>query len=397
MPRRDSLPSYRRHRPTGQAVVTLTSPDGTRRDYYLGPYGSQQSKREYARIIGEWNAAGRSLHRIGPTLTDLTVNELLLAFWTHAQGRYRQPDGTSTSELESFRYTLRPVKELYGHTLARDFTPLALKAVRQKMVEAGLSRRVVNQRVSRIKYVFKWAVSETLVDAVVFQALATVEGLKQGRTDARESAPIEPVSDDDVEATLAKLNRHVAGMVRFQRLTGCRPQDVCNLRRCDIDTTGEIWFYRPPQHKNAWRGKDRVIAIGPKAQAVLAEFPTEDPTDYVFSPARMMVERMKMLRDCRRTPVQPSQLCRAASRPRRKPGWKYTPNGYRLAVIRAAALAGVSHWHPNQLRHSRGTEVRKQFGLEAAQVVLGHQKASTTEIYAQSNAALAAQIAKATG
>ena len=52
-------------------------------------------------------------------------------------------------------------------------------------------------------------------------------------------------------------------------------------------------------------------------------------------------------------------------------------------IAETAEAAGVKaelipDWHPNQLRHTRATEVRKQFGLEAAQVVLGHAKADVT-------------------
>ena len=42
-------PSYRLHKPTGQAVVTL---DG--RDLYLGRHGSPESRTEYDRLVTEW-------------------------------------------------------------------------------------------------------------------------------------------------------------------------------------------------------------------------------------------------------------------------------------------------------------------------------------------------------
>jgi hypothetical protein len=60
-------------------------------------------------------------------------------------------------------------------------------------------------------------------------------------------------------------------------------------------------------------------------------------------------------------------------------------------------LPPVPHWFPLQVRHSRGTEVRKQRGLEAAQVALGHKYADVTQVYAERNLALAAQIAKDCG
>lgn len=60
-----ALPKYRKHRGSGQAVVTLNG-----RDRYLGPYGTKASKREYDRLTGEWLANGRyppilGYHRFG--------------------------------------------------------------------------------------------------------------------------------------------------------------------------------------------------------------------------------------------------------------------------------------------------------------------------------------------
>jgi len=43
------------------------------------------------------------------------------------------------------------------------------------------------------------------------------------------------------------------------------------------------------------------------------------------------------------------------------------------------------------------TAVRKQFGLEAAQVALGHSNAKVTQIYAERNLAKAAEIARQVG
>ncbi len=57
----------------------------------------------------------------------------------------------------------------------------------------------------------------------------------------------------------------------------------------------------------------------------------------------------------------------------------------------------LPHWHANQLRHSKATEVRRQFGLEAAQVSLGHAKADITQTYAERDARLAIEVAKKIG
>lgn len=54
-------------------------------------------------------------------------------------------------------------------------------------VEYRVSRRTVNQRVGITRRAFKWASSVELGPVAVHQALQTVEGLKKGRSAARES------------------------------------------------------------------------------------------------------------------------------------------------------------------------------------------------------------------
>ena len=57
----------------------------------------------------------------------------------------------------------------------------------------------------------------------------------------------------------------------------------------------------------------------------------------------------------------------------------------------------MPEWHLNQLRHTSATEVRRQFGLEASQVVLGHSKADVTQVYAERDQALAADVMRQIG
>jgi integrase len=55
-------------------------------------------------------------------------------------------------------------------------------------------------------------------------------------------------------------------------------------------------------------------------------------------------------------------------------------------------LNAVRCWTPHQLRHTAATRLREQYGLEAAQVILGHKTLSVTEIYAEKNVAAAQRI-----
>jgi integrase len=381
------------------AVVTIPLPNGRRKDVLLGRYGSDESKAEYRRVTAALDATAgpRASGRSG----DVTVNEVLLAYLRHVDDYYRRLDGTATSEPREYRLALRPVKELFGHIPAGEFGPLALKTVRENMIRAGLCRSLVNQRIGRVKRCFKWAASEQIVPIAIFTGLTTVVGLQRGRTAARETEPIQPVSEDIVRATLPHLTRHVAGLVRFQLLTGCRPGEACSLRRCDLDLSGRVWYYRPAHHKLAYRGHSRVVAVGPKAQKVLNEFPTFDPTAYVFDLAAAVREFHAACSDLRKTPLYPSHAERNAAKwvkvGKRPPGRRYKTQAYYTAVRRAAKRAGVESWHPNQLRHTFASRVRKQYGLEAAQVTLGHARADVTQVYAERNMALAADVAEKVG
>lgn len=115
------------------------------------------------------------------------------------------------------------------------------------------------------------------------------------------------------------------------------------------------------------------------------------PAAPVFSPVRERAERYKRLRAGRKSKVQPSRVSRAGKRPRRAPSKEYERHTLTNAVAVACVKAGVPHWHPNQLRHLHATEVRRRFGLEAAQAALGHARADVTQVYAERDLALAAK------
>lgn len=80
--------------------------------------------------------------------------------------------------------------------------------------------------------------------------------------------------------------------------------------------------------------------------------------------------------------------------PSRKPGARYTSQSYARAITRACEVHGIEHWTPNQLRHGFATEVRKRYGLEASQVLLGHSQVGTTQLYAQRDATKAVEVAQ---
>ncbi|MBX9579471.1 MAG: hypothetical protein K2X87_04115 [Gemmataceae bacterium] len=272
--RRKSVPSYLPHdKHATRARAVWTDPTTGRRRYVLlpGAYDLPESRGAYRRLLAELDAATTPAGPpAGPAAgPGLSVAEVLLAFMGHAGRHYRGADGKHTSEYAEYRLVARAVRELYGHTPAAGFGPLKLRAVREGWVADGLDRTEVNRRVRLVKRVWRWAAAEELIPPAAHQVLAAVAGLQKGRTAARATDPVGPVPDADVDATLPHLNRHVRGLVEFQRLTGCRPGEACRVRLGDVDTSGPVWVYRPARHENAHRGKPRPIAVGPKAQAVL--------------------------------------------------------------------------------------------------------------------------------
>jgi integrase len=394
------IPAYCRHKGTDQAVVYLNG-----KAVYLGKHGTSASRQEYERVIGEWLAHGRQLPQSG----DLTVNELILAYWEqHCRHHYRKADGTPTTRQQLVRMALRPLKELYGTTAAGAFGPLALKAVRQKMVGLNWSRGVINEFVGIVKRMFRWATENELVPPSVYHGLQAVAGLQKGRCDARETEPVRPVPEAFINAVLPHLAPAPRAMVQLQLLTAMRPGEACIMRGCDLDMTGRVWVYRPASHKTKHTGRDREIYLGPQAQEAIKPFLKTDLTAYLFSPWEAREWRFEQMRQRRRNKVQPSQACRRKKNARRLPRDHYDTSSYRRAISYACLVADrqahrsrpeapkdetiIPAWNPHRLRHNAATNLRKQFGVELARIILGHATAFTTEIYAEADRLQAMEV-----
>ena len=399
------IPKYRLHKSTGRGVVRLNG-----RDVYLGEHGTPESKERYRQVIAEWLANNRQLaprreHVESPHRP--SVAELLLAYLAFAE-RYYVKNGRPTGEQNNIRDALRSVSALYGKTLVADFGTKELRAVRQQMVKDNLCRNVINARVNRIRRVFKWGVEHELVPPVVLHALQALAPLRRGRSEARETERVEPVSQSRIDAVLELVPRQIAAMIRLQCLTGMRPGEVVTMRTCDLDRTGRIWAYTPGSHKTEHHGRKRVIYLGPQAQRVVLPFLKPDPAAYFFSPADVVAELRAELRRNRKTRVQPSQVSRRKAFPKRIPGDRYTAGSYAWAIAKACGRAfpppkdlegdarkrwvHEHRWSPNRLRHNAATFLRKEFGIEAARVVLGHSSSAVTEVYAELDLAKAADI-----
>ncbi len=295
MPRlSNTVPKYRKHRRSGQAIVTLAG-----RDHYLGQHGTRVSRLEYDRLITEWLASGR-LPSFGSSQGELSVAELLVAFLRHAKINYGEG---LKSEFFHYRRLARPMKELYASLPVADFGPLQFRAVRERIIQDGCSRPFINRSMSRIARIFRWGVGQGLVAVAVPQALAMVDGLRRGKSAAPETSPVRPIDDGIVEQTIEQISPVVGVMVRLQRLSGCRPSEICKLRPRDVDRTEEIWRYELEEHKTAHHGRNRTIYFGPNAQAILLRFLVRDENSFCFSPRESERERLAQRTADRKTPL----------------------------------------------------------------------------------------------
>lgn len=98
---------------------------------------------------------------------------------------------------------------------------------------------------------FKWGVAEGLLAPSIHAALDVVDGLRRGELGARETNKIRGVENSVIEATLLHLSPIVAAMIKLQRLAGARPAEICVLRPIDVDRAGQVWEYKPSEHKSA--------------------------------------------------------------------------------------------------------------------------------------------------
>jgi integrase len=386
------VPKYRLHKPSGRAVVTLGH-----RVVYLGKHGTADSRREYKRLTGEWMASAGNMPS---PQNDTTVAELCAGYLKYAQSYYRK-DGKPTGSMTRVKIVLRLLNSLYGRTFAKDFGPLALQSLQFQLAGSEKSRTYTNHLIDQVRRVFRWGVSRELIPPSVDQALQTVPGLRKGRTVAREPAPVLPVSMTVVEATMPFLPPVVVDMVKLQLLCGCRPGEICQLRPCDLDRTKETWAFRPQSHKTQHHGRDRVIFLGPQAREILTPYLLRDPQAYCFTPEDSERKRRQAAHEKRRVPVSygniPGSNC--VAKPKRKAGLQFNTNSYSNCIRRASDRADaaahkadpkackkkrlVPRWTPNMLRHAKASEIRKLYGLEGAQVVLGHAHARVSEVYAE--------------
>jgi len=238
--RTPKLCKWKRKNRADQSYVEL---NGKR--HYCGLWGSPESQQEYARLLSEWTNGTLEESSSNPSQSPteapskdhMEINELCTRFWIHAKNYYRRTDGSNTNELENFRYAIRPLRALYGHTPVSEFGPLSLEAVREHIINSDkksntqvskqLSRFYVNRLIKKIKYVFKWGVSKELVPPSIYHGLSTIESLKKGREKrVYETKKVKPAPEHLIKLIQPHVSEIIWDMIQLQLHTAMRPEEV---------------------------------------------------------------------------------------------------------------------------------------------------------------------------
>jgi len=353
------VPSYRLHRPSGLAVVTLRGVA-----YYLGKYGSEESKARYRKLIAEYMATGLTPTNGKP----LSVVEAVERFTAAVVRQSADPANES-----HYRNALAPLLQLFGGEPVASIGPLRFREIRAVYPALGWSVTHCNAQADRLRRFLRWLVTEEQFPA---EKLVAIKALP--RLTVREAAPgrgsYAPVSWDVVSATLEDCTWPIRGLVNFLWWTSARAGEAvqlsANLIRQDgvmelpdgeSLTLAGVWIFRPVLHKTRAKGHERFILIGPRGQKMVHPYLRPG---LAFSP-RDVTSRA---------------------------GESYGAVSLGRAVARAAERVGVSHWHPHQLRHAAATRFRAAGGLEVARILLGHAPATVTERYARPDWHRAAQV-----
>jgi integrase len=305
--------------------------------------------------------------------------------------------------VEKVKATLRVVWEMYGDMEAAKFNAVSYAAIRIKLVESGLCISTIRARLGVIKRMIAWGIAREMIPDKVrnlIDAFEESEPLRVGQPGVKPSREVKPAPPEHIAAILPHINPTIRAMIQVQALTGARPGEIWRMTTGQIDRTVDPWLYRPTKHKTAHHGKTREIHIGPQAQAILLPWFKADPDAPLFSPIETVERRNTLRRASRKTPHTPSSRARARKRakdPKRAPRQFYDKNSCAWAIARGCLAAGVPVFNPNQIRHTRATEVRREFSFEHAQVVLGHSKPDMTARYAEADREKAREVARKIG
>ncbi len=370
---------------------------------YFGKPDDPATLQRYKDFVLEWKRTGSVPARATAAAAAApgapagpTVGDIIQRFKHHPENApIHSYMSIALRELESYCGAL-PASGLSPKTLKNMMTGLSARTdtLADGSLRGHFGHKTIRQILHCVKYCYRWAAAEELIDTSTWIGLSAVTIPRVNRSVARDPKRVMPVPAEVVQKTVAEMPPTLAAIVHLLNLTGARPSEILTLKAGDIERTDPnrtgpdapcVWRAVLTEHKNAHRGMSRVLHFGPAAQAILAPFLFRPADEYLFKP----IEALRQGRaECtgRHQPVLPPKT------PRRVRDC-YDAPALRHAIKRAAQKAQVKDWHPYQLRHACATRIRREMGLDAASKTLGHSGVDVTQVYAELSDSTARDVA----
>ncbi len=437
------------HKASGRTFATFSNPTNVDPDtgsieswkVWFG-IKSKDAERRFRAYRARWELADWRRPDDEAPAGALTVRDLVDRYRAHLLERR----GADWFERNGGRFesSMGPLLAIEGTAPVASIGAKKVGDVRRAMLAEGkLCREELNARIGIIKAAFRWAAEEELAPASVWYSVSAVKGLEAGAYGVREGkGRREPVADEVVEATLRHMSAKHADRVRLLRLVGARPSELYGLTPSMIERDGDVWTAGIVEHKTKKHGIDRVLAFGPKAQKILRPLLLRCGTGLMFRDeavgAREAVQALtkEINRAVKRANVERAVdgLRRLARRKGESEARRLLRDRYRVLhfakwtaddgitrtrlgtvaelvqrvgakriadLVRDVGGEPVPNWTAYQLRHTRLSEVRREFGLEASAAIGGHslgKEARITEGYTgAAQRELACTIARKTG
>lgn len=406
--RKKTEPGYLRHKASRRGYSVING----HYYYWPGTHNSRESLAAYRLYCGQLllhgsDAANATISG-NQTGRDekIIIATVIRQFLEYADKYYRDQNGKKTTTDARHRHTATTLLDLFAVFPVAEFGPKQIRLFLDTLMSEGLARVTINYRLGALKQIFKWASTNGIISPDDFNRVRDYPALPPGRFGLREPKDIPPVSAADFLATLPFMAEPYNLIVEINRLTGCRPSEILTIRPTDIDTTIEPWAWTIPHHKTSWRGHEKTLYLGPRCREILGPLLAgKEPNDLIFSLWQIRSERAQKRKQLaqEKARLTGGKIRDRSGRPsrgtkgRKPPGEEIQIWTYEAEIRKAAKAAGVKPWTPNQLRHLKATELRRQFGLEASQIALGHKRADVTQIYAERDAARLREIAEKTG
>lgn len=377
------IPKLSHHKATNRAYARVKG-----RCVYFGPWGTPQAEEGYRRLVAELVSAGGSA-RTPARPHVASVGEALAGY--EAAMRDLWGDGLrGRQHAERLRYGLMVVRELYARLPLVKFGVPQLEACRADMVRRGWTRAYINRQVNIIRRAWRWLCARDIAEPSTVERMAALEHLHAGTSPAPEGKGTAPPPADHVERVIVRLQRTnpvLAAAVRVQAASGARTGELLSMTLAQIDRGGPVWVYRPARHKNAHRGKQRIIPLLPEAVAALQPLLEGlEPNAVIFDPRKAVAHA----RQCR-TANPPGWRRRAPAGDPRPARDHYTAVSYAQCIARACRAEGLPVWRPYSLRHLAATRFEALVGPEAARRLLGHATLKMTAHYVHADVMRAAE------